>query len=118
MYTHIWRKYLPVIKILLKKSAGAEQKLGLNRTDFEKGSRSGKPSCSFSIIMEKGRLITPSPPAPARELIALLHEDETAKVLLKQNDYKISLNNELQLRIINTEPLNTISAAKVVSEQI
>ena len=117
MYTHIWHKYLPVIKILLKKSAAGEQRLGLNRTDFEKGSRSGKPSCSFNIIVEKGRLSTVNPPAPARELVALLQEDETAKILLKQNQYKISLNTDLQLRISNTSPASAAPAAQPVIEQ-
>lgn len=118
MYTHIWHKYLPVIKILLKKSAAAEQKLGLNRTDFEKGSRSGKPSCSFSIIIDNGRLSTPNPPASARELIALLQEDATTKILLKQNHYKISLNADLQLRISNISPAESIAKAQPVSEEV
>lgn len=118
MYTHIWHKYLPVIKILLKKSAVAEQKLGLNRTDFEKGSRSGKPSCSFSIIMDKGRLSTHNPPASARELVNLLQEDATTKILLKQNHYKISLNTDLQLRISNISPEETVANAQSLSEQV
>jgi hypothetical protein len=118
MYTHIWQKYLPVIKILFKKSAAAEQKLGLNRTDFEKGSRSGKPSCSFSISVEKGRLSTANPPASARELIALLQEDATVKILLKQNHYKISLNTDLQLRILNISPEEKIAADQPLREQV
>jgi hypothetical protein len=116
MYTHIWQKYLPVIRILLKKSASAEQKIGLNRTDFEKGSRSGRPSCSFSIQLEKGRISTTNPPAPAKELVALLLTDENTKALLKQNNYKISLNTELYLRIINITPAENSSAIKSASQ--
>ena len=36
MYNHIWKKYLPIIKILLKKSVAEEQVLALNRVDFER----------------------------------------------------------------------------------
>jgi len=111
MYTHVWSKYLPVIRILLKKSATAVQKLGLNRTDFEKGSRGRKGSCSFHIEMEKGRVTTVSPAAPAKELVALLLEDETTRVLLRQNNYKINLRSDLELSITNTTPATTEATA-------
>jgi len=104
MYTHIWSKYLPVIRILLKKSAAAEQKMGLNRTDFEKGNRSRKPTCTFNIELINGRFSAISQSAPAKDLIALLLDDEISKTLLRQNNYKITLNSELQLTIINTTP--------------
>lgn len=101
MYTHVWSKYLPVIRILLKKSATAEQKMGLNRTDFEKGNRTRKPSCSFNVEVVKGRFSMISQSAPAKELVAVLLEDETARTLLRQNSYKITLNSDLQLTITN-----------------
>jgi hypothetical protein len=50
MYSQTWNKYLPVIRILLKRSATAPQQTGLNKTDFETGgSRTRKLSCSFTI---------------------------------------------------------------------
>jgi|SRR5687768_8243220 len=104
MYKHVWNKYLPVIRILLKKSATAVQKLGLNRTDFEKGTRGRKASCSFHIELEKGRVTTISPAAPAKDLVALLLEDETTRVLLRQNNYKITLKSDLELIIANITP--------------
>jgi len=108
MYKHVWNKYLPVIKILLKKSAvGGVQKLGLNRTDFERGTKGRKASCSFHIELEKGRVTTISPAAPAKELVASLLEDETAKGLLRQNNYKITLRSDLELIITNLTPAAT-----------
>lgn len=104
MYTHIWNKYLPVIRILLKKSATAEQKMGLNRTDFEKGNRTRKPACSFNVELIKGRFSTISQSAPAKDLVTVLLEDEVAKTLLRQNHYTISLNSDLQLSIANITP--------------
>lgn len=101
MYTHIWQKYLPAIRILLKRAANADQKIGLNKTDFEKGSRSGKPSCTFSVLVENGRLNNSNPPSVARELVTLLISDEHSKNLLRENIYKISLNAEMHLRIVN-----------------
>lgn len=118
MYTHVWSKYLPVIRILLKKSATAEQKMGLNRTDFEKGNRARKPSCSFNVELVKGRFSMISQSAPAKELVEVLMDDEIAKGLLRQNHYKISLNSDLQLTIINTTPaVETIAETAPETEQ-
>ncbi len=105
MYTHIWNKYLPVIKILLKKSVAGEQKMGLNRTDFEKGNRTRKPACSFNIELTNGRFNTISQSAAAKDLVTVLLEDEVAKPLLRKNHYKISLNSDFQLSIANTTPV-------------
>ena len=99
MYIQIWNKYLPVIRILLKRSATSAQKMGLNRTDFEKGNR--KPSCSFNIELERGRFVTVSQSANAKDLVATLMEDEVAKSLLRQNHYNISLSSDFQLSIVN-----------------
>jgi hypothetical protein len=117
MYTHIWHKYLPVIKILLKKSVRNEQRLALNKTDFEKGRRSGKPSCSFSVSLDKGRLTTIAPPVYARELVDLLLEDELTRNVLKQGHFRISLNNDLQLRLVYLDPAESSNNVQPVGEQ-
>ena len=103
-YTQVWNKYLPVIRILLKRSVTAEQSLGLNRIDFEKGNRTRKPACSFNVELVNGRFSTISQSVPAKELIAALMEDEVSKTLLKQNTYAISLNADFQLKIKNNTP--------------
>lgn len=112
MYTHIWNKYLPVIRILLKKSAAAEQKMGLNRTDFEKGNRTRKPACSFNIELVKGRFVTLSQSVPAKDLVAALMVDDVSKALLKQNNYIISLNSDLLLSITNNTPVEVATTEK------
>ncbi|MEP7371902.1 MAG: hypothetical protein ABI675_00850 [Chitinophagaceae bacterium] len=117
MYAHVWSKYLPVIRILLKKSATGEQKMGLNRTDFEKGNRTRKPSCSFNVEIVKGRFSTISQSAPAKELVSTLLEDEVAKGLLRQNHYKMSLNSDLQLTITNITPVEAVAETTPETEQ-
>ena len=92
MYTHTWNKYLPVIRILLKRSVNEEQKVGLNRIDFENGSRNRKFSCSFNVELEKGRLSKMSQSAPAKELIAVLLEDAVAKDL-----FAIDINSKFEI---------------------
>ena len=104
MYKHVWNKYLPVIRILMKRSASGVQKLALNRTDFEKVSRGRKSYPTFHIELENGKLTTPGPSVPAKELVASLLEDETARSLLHQHTYKFSLKADLELVITNLTP--------------
>ena len=107
MYKHVWMKYLPVIKILLKKSATGVQKLKLNSTDFEKITRGRKTYCTFHIEIEKGRVTTISPAVPAKELVTLLLEDDAAAILLRQTNYKFTLRSDLELVIANLTPATT-----------
>ena len=91
--------------------------MGLNRTDFEKGNRTRKPSCSFNVEIVKGRFSTISQSAPAKELVVVLLEDEIAKGLLRQNHYKFSLNSDLQLTIANITPIEAITEVVPETEQ-
>ncbi|HVE61726.1 MAG TPA: hypothetical protein VNA26_07900 [Chitinophagaceae bacterium] len=100
MYRQAWVKYLPVIKILLKRSAvSGDQVLNMNIPDFEKlGAR--KAGYKFAIEFSKGRvekLINASP--IAKDLSALLFEDAAVKELFTQNEYHISMNSKFQLAI-------------------
>ena len=55
MYTYIWNKYLPVIRILLKKSAAGAQLLSLNREDFEREGTGRKAGYKFTIAFTDGK---------------------------------------------------------------
>jgi len=104
MYTYTWKKYLPVIRILLKRSVNESQQLSLNRTDFEKTNKIRKPVCSFSIEVIGGRLHAANQSAPAKNLLEVLMQDEVTRSLLRQNNYSISLNSDFQLSIKNNTP--------------
>src|SRR5687768_15474056 len=56
MYTHIWLKYLPIIRILIKKSASGDQVLTLNRPDFEKAGVARKAGYKFTIEYTNGKV--------------------------------------------------------------
>lgn len=104
MYTYTWKKYLPVIRILLKKAADSEQTVNLNRTDFEKTTKLRKPVVAFTVDVVKGRLNPLNKSVPARDLIEILQEDETTRSLMRQNQYTISLNSDFTLSIKNITP--------------
>lgn len=109
MYTYTWKKYLPVIRLLLKKSATAEQSVSLNRTDFEKTTKLRKPACSFAVEIVKGRLNTfNNQSVPARDLLEILQEDEITKGLIRQHQYAISLNSDFMLSIKNITPVEEL----------
>ncbi len=56
MYVHVWNKYLPIIKILMKKSAGGDQTLNLNRIDFERAGTGRKAGYKFTINFVQGKV--------------------------------------------------------------
>lgn len=102
MYTNTWKKYLPVIRLLLKRSAITEQQVKLNSIDFVKDNRLRKPVCSFNVEINSGRFSKLTQSAPAKDLYEVLTQDEVAKNMLKQNNYVISMNNNFLLSIRNS----------------
>ena len=103
MYTHIWNKYLPVIRILLKKSAAGNQTLDLNRIDFERAGSGRKAGYKFNIELEDGKVGNViSGSDLASHLAIVLLEDAGIKQILKDGNYSISLNTRFQLLIKNT----------------
>ena len=104
MYTYTWKKYLPVIKLWLKRSATAEQTVSLNRTDFETTTKLRKPACSFSVEIVRTRFNTINKSIPAKDLLGILQEDETTLQLLRRHHYAISLNSDFLLSIKDITP--------------
>ncbi len=104
MYTYTWKKYLPVIRILLKKSVEAEQTVNLNRIDFERTTKLRKPVVTFNVDVVKGRLNPIVKSVPARDLIEILQEDETTRSLMRQQQYNIAFNGDFALIIKNITP--------------
>jgi hypothetical protein len=56
VYTYIWNKYFPVIRVLMKRSADTEQTLELNRIDFERSGKGRKAVYKFNIEFTNGKL--------------------------------------------------------------
>jgi len=100
MYTNVWNKYLPVIKILLKKAKNSDQVLDLNFPDFERAGIGRKAGYKFNIEFSKGRVHNVIINLPlASNLSSLLLQDSMVKELFMKNDYHISMNTKFQLSI-------------------
>jgi len=105
MFTPTWNKYLPIIKILMKRSITAPQTLDMNFIDFQRAAGGRKVKFTFSINLHKGRIqnIT-APPPLARDLSTVLQENPETSKLVRQYDYDFSLNSNFQLTIKNNTP--------------
>ena len=108
MYNHIWKKYLPIIKILMKKSAAGDQVLDLNRVDFERAGTGRKAGYKFTIELTDGKVGNViSGSELAMHLAAVILEDDGAKQIINENNYEISLNTKFQLSIKNVSSAET-----------
>lgn len=105
MFTQTWNKYLPIIKILLKRSVNGSQTLDMNSTDFQRAAGGRKVKYTFSFMLIKGRLQQITSPTPlAKELIVLLQADEMTRKLIRAQDFEMMMNNSFQLTIKNCTP--------------
>ena len=105
MYVAIWNKYLPIIRILLKRAVTAEQVLDLNRIDFERAGSGRKAGYKFVIEFNKGRVSNIICGIPlAADLAQVLMEDSAAKAILTANNFSIGLNTKFKVTIICTSP--------------
>lgn len=120
MFTQTWKKYLPVIAILLKRSSASVQTLNMNHTDFERAAGGRKIKYSFSQLqLNKGRINTAVKQAPlAKELAVLLQEDELTRKLLIDQYFEFSLSNDFLLTIRNNTPLPEASSETETAEAI
>lgn len=106
MFIQTWNKYLPVIKILLKRSVNAEQTLDMNRSDFQRAAGGKKVKLSFSISLVKGRINKlENPPPLAKDLVTALQQDDTTYKFIRANELELGMNANFQLLIKNVTPL-------------
>lgn len=106
MFIQTWNKYLPVIKILLKRSVNAEQTLDMNKSDFQRAAGGKKVKFTFSVVLVKGRPNgAENPPPLAKDLITVLQQDETANKFMRQSELEFNMNSNFQLLIKNTTPV-------------
>lgn len=102
MYNHIWKKYLPIIRILMKKSISEEQVLALNKIDFERAGTGRKAGYKFKIELTGGKVGNViSGSILAMHLAEIILEDQSAKQIMEDNNFEISLNTKFQLIITN-----------------
>lgn len=120
MYISIWNKYLPVLKIILKRALTSDQVLKLNATDFERAGVPKKANIKFNIESSHGKFLNAikNPPA-AKDFSSVIFQDAAIKELFMQNDFSISLSSKYDLtvkllvsraeKVLETEPASANS---------
>lgn len=112
MFAQTWKKYLPVIAILLKRSVSGEQTLNMNHTDFYRAAAGRKIKFSFNKLqLMNGRIVNDARHTPfAKEFAGILQDSDLTKALMRDRQFEFSLNNDMQLLIRNTTaPVNNIA---------
>lgn len=121
MYTVIWSKYLPIIRILLKRAVHSEQVLDLNRIDFERAGSARKAGYKFLIELNNGRVGNIISGIPlAADLAFVMQNDELTKQLLLLNNYTLNLNTKFKLAIKCTsiKEVEEVLVAEVAEEAL
>jgi hypothetical protein len=117
MYTNVWGKYLPVIRIVLKRSLTAEQILNLNAQDFERAGMTRKSGYKFLIKFREGKPVNVIVDLPlASSLASTLLEDPVVKELFSTNEFHISLNPKFQLTIKHVPLVDTVNSELAEAE--
>ena len=99
-YLTTWKRYIPVIRLHLKKSLVEEQQFKLNITDFESAGDRGKSGYTFNIALENGKVTNNiSGSAVARDLFEAMKADEAIVALLQHKSVKISVGKSFMLSI-------------------
>lgn len=107
MFIQTWKKYLPVIVFLMKRSARGEQTLDMNFTDFERAARGKKIKLNFgTITVNNGRVDYDAKHSDlVNNLILVLQESKPAEVLMQYQQFNFSMNTNCQLTITNSTEL-------------
>lgn len=98
MYTQLWKKYLPVIRLLLKKTTDGDQKLQLYKHEFESTGARNKLGYIFALEMVNGKPINKSnKTAVSNDLCILISENEAIATWMKEQHIKISVNRACEM---------------------
>lgn len=91
VYVQLWKKYLPVIRLLLKKTEKGEQKLQLYKHEFEKTGAKNKLGYVFTMELLNGKPVTKlEQKAVAHDLLSVMNENEDVAEWLKERHVIIS----------------------------
>ncbi|MEI7979495.1 MAG: hypothetical protein WCI53_11670 [Bacteroidota bacterium] len=123
VYTQLWKKYLPVIRLLLKKTADGDQKLQIYKHEFVSTGAKNKLGYIFNLEIVNGKAVNKSNTlASSFDMLNVLNDNDITSEWLKGKTVRISVNKACELTlhqdiIIVEEPTvapeieNTLEAA-------
>ncbi len=100
-YAPVWLKYIPVLRILIKKSAVEEQVFQFNRGDFEKAGYARKSGFTSNLSISNNRPDRFSENELLKTFVLVLQEDKIIRDLFLINGYSFTFSGQFKLRIKN-----------------
>lgn len=99
-YLQLWKKYIPVIRLLLKKTGKEDQTFQLYKHEFENTGVSAKAVHSFNLEMQNGKVVNNvRGMAVVSDLIQLLRENKDIYEWIQDKHLVISLGKGFDLNI-------------------
>jgi len=117
MFTHVWNKYLPIIRILFKRARMEDQVLDMNEIDFVKAAGGKKCSYKCNIHFQNGRVDNILTSPVAKDLSLLLLSDGGIMSMLGDQDVEIHMNKKFQLAIHMQRPQDTGEEAILAGDE-
>ncbi|TCZ74076.1 hypothetical protein [Flaviaesturariibacter aridisoli] len=102
-YEIVWQKYLPVIRIVMKRALTGSQVLKLNANDFERIGLTRKSGYKFDIRICNGKTTEVIIDHPlASSLAQVLLNDSAVGTLISDREFELSLSSRYELTICQT----------------
>lgn len=101
MYTRVWNKFLPAVRIILKRSVAADQVMQLDKLDFSKAGGGKKAGFSFVVTFRNGKVQGRPASAIATDMITVLQADDKTMDILRGNEFEFEFTPKCELSIRN-----------------
>ena len=99
----LWTKYLPVIRILLKKSINNEQMVSVGKMELRAADNRKNANYSFNLEIVKGKMQNKIASAPiGKDLFTILSGDSTVTDFMRHKNITMSIGSTALLKIEST----------------
>src|SRR5580765_6454570 len=110
----LWTKYLPVIRILLKKSVNGEQQVSLGKMELKSVDNRKNANYSFNLEISKGKVENRiGSAAIGKDLFTILTNDSMVNDFMRDKTISIRMGNA-SLMTIKSDPIQVAQAETAV----
>ena len=113
-YVYVWKKYFPVIRLLLKRIDKEAQTLKIDKQDLEAVGVRDKAGHSFNLEIRNGKAAKEKTANPiARDLMSAIKENTELYTWFKSQNIKINMGKDF---VVHIQKLDAPEAAPVAAE--
>jgi hypothetical protein len=99
-YLTLWTKYLPVIRILLKRSINEEQQVSLGKMELQSVDNRKNANYSFNLAIAKGKVENNiGTAAISKDLFSVLSQDSVVSSFMNDKNITIQMTRTAQLTL-------------------